>query len=218
MAVIPPTAHRLWYGPRLMPDLYARFGKKWAKVNDHSVVDHLNYRPTILGELFDGCGSTWEPNPGGGKVNNVTAVQRADIASYELLYEHGGVYLNCDIEARRPIAELIDGLDLFLVMEDQHFVSNAVMGATAGHPFLRHVIDLIPDRIARMPGRPMNEQTGPHLLTEALATWHEPVAVFPPWAFMGARCGERPGADEYPDAYAVHHWGHAIPDEELWTT
>lgn len=216
MVLIPNIAHRLWYGPKPMPDLYVEFGQKWGDVNGCQVLDHKDYRPEILGDLWDACGTDWQTNPGGGKQGNATQVQRADIASYELLYTYGGVYLNCDIEARQPIAELVDGLDLFLVMEDGHFASNALMGAAPGHPFLRHVLDMMPDRIAAMPGAPMNEQTGPHLLTAALRTWPEKVVVFAPELFMGAPCGSRPTEAQYPNAYAVHHWGHAIPDEELY--
>lgn len=201
-----------------MPTLYQEFGKRWQAVNGHLVVDHLNYRPTMLAEQFDACGERWNVNPGGGKTDNATQVQRADIASYELVYEFGGVYLNCDIEARRPIADLIDGLDVFLVMEDGNFVSNAVMAATPRHPFFEHVLSMIPERLERFVGRPMNEQTGPHLLTEAVRTWDGALTIFDAGKFMGAPCGHRPGVDEYPDAYAVHHWGHAIPDEELWST
>lgn len=209
--------HRLWYGPREMPRRYERYGATWTDLNGGTLTDWTDYRPTILGPTWDACGVDFHANPGGGKEGSAQAVQRADIASYELLYEHGGIYLNCDMEARRPFGDLLDGLDCFLVYElDGEYPSNAMMGAVPGHPFVLSVIDLLPQRLAALPGHPMNETTGPHLLRNALANWEgDPITVFPSRMFMPLSYDHMDG--EVPaDAYAVHHWGHKVPDEELW--
>lgn len=209
--------HRLWYGPREMPKCYERYGQTWTDLNGGTLTDHTDYRPTINGDIWDGCGTTFYANPGGGKEGTAQAVQRADIASYELLYEQGGIYLNTDMEARKPLGDLLDGLDVFLVYEvDGEYPSNAMMGATPEHPFVRSIIDLLPDRLQAFRGAPMNETTGPHLLRNALANWTgDPVKVFPSRMFMPYGYDDM-GAAVSDDAYAEHHWGHRVPDEELW--
>ena len=113
--MIPMQFHRLWYGPREMPQRYKDYGATWPKLNGGKLTDWLDYRPAINRALFDTAGTTWQPNAGGGKQDSAVAVQRADIASYELLYQYGGIYLNTDMEARRPLGDLLAGLDLFLV-------------------------------------------------------------------------------------------------------
>lgn len=201
-----------------MPVRYERYGQTWTAHNGGTLTDHTDYRPTINAATFDGCGVTYHANPGGGKEGSAQAVQRADIASYELLYEQGGIYLNTDMECLRPFGDLLDGLDCFLVYEvDGEYPSNAMVGAVAGHPFIRSVIDLLPERMAVLPGHPMNETTGPHLLRNALANWEgDPIKVFPSAMFMPLSYNDDPGTAVPASAYAVHHWGHKVPDEELW--
>lgn len=210
VGVIPRHVHRLWYGPRDMPQRYRDYGRTWEEVNDGwTVLDWEDWRPVILGPTFDACGVEWEVNPGGGKHNNAQAVQRADIASYELIWRYGGIYANCDLEAVAPLAEHLDGVDAFVCWEiDGSYLSNAFFGATAGHPFLAHVMEMLPSRLRDFPGHPMNEQTGPHLLTAAFHAWKGP-AIKTFWS------GQTMTGDG-PAPICRHHWGHQVPDEELW--
>lgn len=215
--MIPREFHRLWYGPRQIPDRYVRYGDTWATQNPGwTITTHTDYRPRQLGDDWDSVGTTRRVHVGGGKDGIGQAVQRADIASYELLYERGGVYLNCDMEALRPIGDLLDGLDLFLVWEvDGLFPTNAIFGATAGHPFIAHLMELLPQRLDRVGS--MNEQTGPHLVRHALETWTGDVTVFPSSMFLPYSYDQMNEGGDYPDAYAEHHWGHKIPDETLYS-
>jgi hypothetical protein len=220
--VIPHVFRRIWFGPRPMPARYEQYGRSWTDLNaGWELVDH-GYgdlpAPMRNQPQFDAV-PVRNPDPGGGKRDSVVQVQQADIASYELLWAHGGVYLNCDMEAVRPLSGLLDGVSCAVAWEmDGEFPSNAWMAATPRHPFLEVVIDLLPQRFTQFSLGPINEQTGPHLLKQALREYQGgAVVVFPSKLFMPFDFNHLDeAAREHPDAYALHHWGHRIPDTELW--
>ena len=221
-AVIPLVFRRIWFGPREMPTAYHAYGDSWVRHNGGVLVNHgYGSLPTSMvnQEAFDAVGTTHAPNPGGAKAASVVQVQQADIASYELLWAWGGVYVNCDLEARRPLGDLLKPGVFHMAWEvPDTYPSNAFMACPARHPFLEVVLDLLPRRMAQFDRQSINEQTGPHLLRQALAEYGgSDVTVFPQHWFMPYLPGEmhREGGD-WPEAYAEHHWGHQTPDDRLW--
>jgi mannosyltransferase OCH1-like enzyme len=147
-------------------------------------------------------------NVGGGDPALGVWVQRADIVSYELIFEHGGVYANTDIELLRPIP--LDDVKAFAGYEDEQFLSNALMGCEAGHPFFAAVVDEIEPRYRELPGAPMNGVTGPHLLTHVWRTNPDlglTVVSRDEVTPVGYGDIQREWED-HPDAYVVQHWGH----------
>lgn len=205
-----------------MPDRYRKFGQSWLDLNPGwTLIDHdLSSLPEMVNrDQFDAVPSRC-PDPGGAKANSVIQVQQADIASYELLWTFGGVYLNCDMQAVRPLGGLIDDVTAAVAMEDHEYPSNAWMAAAPGHPFFGLVLELLPRRMDSHWGQPINEQTGPHLLKQALRRYQgSDVVQFGREMFMPFDFNHRDHADRrWPDAYALHHWGHRIPDDELWAT
>jgi hypothetical protein len=76
---------------------------------------------------------------------------RADLLRYDILYEHGGVYVDMDFEALTPIDDLL-APDLFATWEFQNRqIANGLMGATSGHPFIKRLIDTIPRSVRTSP-------------------------------------------------------------------
>lgn len=148
-------------------------------------------------------------NTGGGISELGVWVQRADIAAYELLYEYGGVYANTDIEPLKSFDRILNGVQAFAGWEIQdQFVCNALMGCVPQNRFFDLLIDMLLARWESLPGRPMNEQTGPHLLTAAHRA-NPGLTVFPQHYFYPYSYVEMGREwDEHPDSYASHHWGH----------
>lgn len=219
---IPRVFRRIWFGPREMPAAYHRYGDSWVRHNGGVLVNHgYGSLPERMRnqEAFDAVGTSHQPIPGGAKAGSVVQVQQADIASYEILWAWGGIYVNCDLEALRPFGDLLDGLTFAMAWEvPDVYPSNAFMAATPRHPFVGCIMDLLPRRMDQFERHSINEQTGPHLLREALKEYDgDDVTVFPQEWFMPYLPGEmhREGG-EFPDAYAEHHWGHQTPDEQLW--
>lgn len=213
VGVIPRLVHRLWFGPRPMPDVYQEFGAGWVRLNPGWRVHDWGYEdlPVLRNQyLFGRCGVTWGGVAGGGKQATARQVQQADIAAYELVEQFGGVYVNCDLEPLEPLDGLLDvvaGRAFAVRSPHRRYLSNAVLGGPSGHGFWSAVVDFLPTMVAASPAKAMNKQTGPALLTEVAAR----VGVWP----------DR-DSDEFvavPDGMfgvAVHRWGHRTPDEVLW--
>ena len=53
---------------------------------------------------------------------------------YEVLRRFGGVYFDTDVECRRPLEDLLAGVEAFAALELPGRVGNAVLGAVPGHP------------------------------------------------------------------------------------
>jgi mannosyltransferase OCH1-like enzyme len=193
--VIPRVIHHVWVGDP-MPDRLTAYVRTWRDL--HPGWDH------VMWSSFD-----WLDNQH--LYDNAEAITphvgqlRADLARYEILHRHGGVYVDCDMEALRPIDDLL-GVQCFAGWEtDGVWVNNAVLGCVPGHPLMRDLIDAAPASIEQNAGCRPNRMTGPHLLTP-LARRHgitvHPSSFFYPYHFT--QVGSR--SHDYRDAYAAHHW------------
>lgn len=196
--MIPRVLHHIWVGPP-MPDRLAPYVQSWRDL--HPAWEHVMW-----------TGFDWLDNQHlydtAERITAHVGQLRADLARYEVLYKHGGVYVDCDMEALRPIDALLD-VECFAGWEtDGQWVNNAVLGCVPGHPLMRDLIDAAPGSVRRNRRFRPNRMTGPHLLTP-LALEHgitvHPSSVFYPyrWDQLGRQGGD------YGDAYAVHHWDNA---------
>ncbi|MEM1180513.1 MAG: glycosyltransferase [Acidobacteriota bacterium] len=97
-------------------------------------------------------------------------VERADAARYFVIYTHGGVYLDLDMECLRPLDPLLLGEAVVLALEagpriTQQVVSNALLAAPQEHPFFGDVIralDRKPERDVTF--QDIFDNTGPNFL------------------------------------------------------
>lgn len=215
---IPQVIHRIWFGPRDMPDAYRDYGQKWLTLNPGWTLIDWDYDtlPPLTNQAeFDGCGTTWTPGRGDAKEATMIQVTQADIAAYEILHQHGGLYVNCDMEPIRPLPEDFTSHDMILAYEvDGWLISNAFMAAEPGHPLLADVIAAIPNSVANSEGRSMDWITGPKLLTAIKKENHDHVTVWPA-RYCNPYMPDQPPVI-YPETIAAHCWGHAARDEELW--
>jgi FkbM family methyltransferase len=196
--VIPRVFHRIWLGGP-MPERERHFGETWARHHpdwELRLWHDGNLPPLVNQAQFDAATSP---------------AQKADILRYELLLEHGGVYLDTDFECFRSIEPLLEDVRAFCGREDAQLVTNSLLGCVPGHPFFAKVVAALPDSVAWLPGRPPNEQTGPELLSRVLveqeALGQGVPTVFAPELFFPYHWTEPHRASEdFPQAYAAHHW------------
>lgn len=89
----------------------------------------------------------------------------ADYMRCAALFEHGGIYLDTDVEVLQSFDPILDRA-MFLGYETPALVGTAIIGATKGHPLLKRIMDRLDDeaRSGRISYRP-----GPELMTEELA-------------------------------------------------
>lgn len=218
----PQTIHRIWIGPAPMPTAYIEYGERWAGLNPGWDIKLWTEHELVLLPLANR--KVWDNicKHGGGtalalKPEVARATQLADVAAYEIIYQLGGVYINCDMEPLRALTEMPAREDqAWACREIAHWINNGAIGGPAGHPFWKAVIDELPHRYWDAPHAPMNETTGPHLLTD-VAQRVEGLNVLPRHLFNYANYGDvELGGDAsayrqaayQAGAIALHHWAH----------
>jgi len=133
---------------------------------------------------------------------------RSDLARYELLYDMGGVYVDCDLEPLKPIDPLVDGCTDVIAREDATWVNNAFMGSAPATAFLGDVLrGLRASALSRRNER-VNRTIGAWYLTRVVRR-HPEVRVLPSaliYPLHWSRLDEREQARQDTVAYTVHHW------------
>lgn len=206
--MIPRVVHHIWLGGPL-PEHLEAYVESWRQV--HPDWAHRMWTDKTLPELtnqdvFDRAAEIVGPAELG--------QLRADIARIEILHRYGGVYVDADMEARKHLDPLLE-VECFAGFEDpkRRWVNNAVLGSIPGHPFLAALIEQLPEscEAAQRAGiRRPNRFSGPQFVTPIWSNrFRESVTVHPSTYFYPYSWSEldRQG-EEFPDAYAVHHWNH----------
>jgi mannosyltransferase OCH1-like enzyme len=147
-------------------------------------------------------------------------IQRVDVARLLILAEYGGLYVDLDFEALRPVDSLLDSCTV-LTKEAQDdaartgrslLVSNALIASEPRAPFLLHAIRRLP---AGWPGLDVFDivlnTTGPYFLTRAYESFQGAVKLLNETAFfsVGLEASRRPVDREKlmaSGAYAIHHF------------
>lgn len=132
--MIPKIIHYCWFGQKEIPAKHAEYIAKWKQVfegytlikwNEENSPMHLPYMQAAYAN---------------GKWANLSNFTRL-----WAIKQHGGIYLDTDIEVLKTFDPLLHN-NCFLGFEDVHVdwdgcINNAVIGATAGHPFINEMHD-----------------------------------------------------------------------------
>ncbi len=229
--MIPKRLHAIWVGPP-MPEVYVGYLETWQDLHP----EWSYYLWTDSGGLADvlpswqlGLIEDMENRDLYDRAEEIVPAHsvgqfRSDVARYSILNKLGGVYVDVDLEPRRPIDPLLsdhsfrqDGpwcssespppITAFAVWENERWVSNAFMGSVAGDPYTQALITELPARVARFRHNPASVVSGPRFVTRIARRERvhlfEPSVAFP-YAFDELDRSD----DEFPDAYMVHHWNH----------
>lgn len=212
--------HRLWLGPKPMPEAYVTYGKQWQEMNpdweviewtreilpesrNHLILDDIAKRPrSSIPMDFD----------------RAVAVQSSDVIYYDLVERFGGIALNVDIEPLQPLSVLMDavGENAWATYEDANYLVNCAYGAPKGHPFFKALNDYLPTNYYARYGEYMQHQTGPHLLTHM---WQQrgDILALPKETFNFVYHWDIPAGSDASawreqaieaGAIGLHHWSH----------
>lgn len=193
---IPRTFWRVWMDEEV-PARYEAFWQgfkdlhpMWTCVTvDSSALPWM--RPHIR-KIFDRC---------------TTHAGRSDVVRYEVLYQYGGVYVDCDVECLRPFDDLTEDDTPFAGWEDSNMLCPTVIGCPPKHPAMGDLLKQLEPWFNARPYAPPNQSTGPHLFT---AVWghRQDVRRLPPDAFYPVHWAHKAQlGGPYPEvSYAVHHW------------
>jgi mannosyltransferase OCH1-like enzyme len=188
--VIPRTIHQIWIGPDPLPDDQGPWIESWKR--HHPGWEHRFWteetlpddpiRPEVLDRLRH-------------------PVERADILRLEILYRHGGVYVDTDLECLRPIDDLIAGESFVGVNLKPGRATNTMIASAPGHPLLEKALaSLRPMDVYWTPSsrRSLKESAGPPFLDRLVREYPDVKLLEPPLCFPAT-------AEEREAAVAVHH-------------
>jgi len=190
--MIPRVIHWLWLGPDAVPDLFTYYMESWRR--HHPSWETRLWRDDMLSTLS--CRADY---------THVTLFKtRYDIFRLEILRQCGGVILDLDVEAIRPIDPLLTGVSGFIGKVNANHVGNQVLGAVAHHPFFEEAVA----RFQAIEGsdESSSEANGKAFLKRLLAERPDGMTVFPRETFHFQPSFAPPRRpDDFPDVYAVHH-------------
>lgn len=191
---IPRVFHRIWLGTQQMPDEFVQYGETWQRHHpgwtmrlwtDENLPEISNKQEFLLAAKMS---------------------YKSDILRYEVIYKYGGVYIDTDFKCLRNIEPLLKGVQAFAALEEPGVVCGAIFGAEQGHPLLADAIAQLPSSFWSKRHLNNSVQIGPLFFTEIVAK-HPQTVVFDPTFFYPYHWSEKwRKGQEFPDAYAVHHW------------
>jgi mannosyltransferase OCH1-like enzyme len=174
MTAIPRVFHRVWFGPP-PPERFRRNGESWLQLNPGWTMTEWTDSPEAGGMANFAWMENYDLICHAPKFTPPDKVERfrSNLARYEILLRHGGVYLDHDFRALRPLEPVLRdpaGREVvcFVVRETERVISNGIMGATPGHLFMRKLVRGVAWQLERpqiKPETPSWITTGPVYLT-----------------------------------------------------
>jgi FkbM family methyltransferase len=156
--LIPKVIHRIWFGNASMPMAYENYWAAWQRqLPDYKF---CTWRDSDIISLVASKKKIMEAEG---------MARKADIARYEILFNHGGIYLDCDIMPLQYFNMDISGSELIVCNEDQadDHCSNSFIASPVRHAALEWAL-------CELNSRPLNltpppSDTGPKFFRQALA-------------------------------------------------
>lgn len=197
--MIPLLQHRIWIGPP-MPALYTNWLAEWKRLHpawEHRVWGEPNLPSLINQVLYD-------------RAEEITTrpvwQYRSDVIRYELLYEHGGVYLDMDFEPVQALDPLMNG-EPWVCRHAKRYVGNAAMAFPPKHPAMAEAIERLPDSAAKLPAdAPNTTRSGPVFFTP-IAQRHG-IHILPENYFFPYDSTQLGRAGHVHGVYATHHFNN----------
>lgn len=200
---LPRIIHRVWPGEDPIPHRFRAHAETWLK--HHPDWEHrlwtpaeLDELPMVNRELYDAA-ETEAPTD--------WLRWRADIARLEVLYRHGGIYVDTDAECCKPLDPLLDRSGWVPESpNDPSLVTNAVMGFEAGHPWLKALLEGLPANAAAHRGQRLVDTVGGKYMSRRLP---DPGVQVLPWRWFAGqsiRDRDRGLKPDLSQAYVAHKY------------
>jgi len=129
--VIEKTIHYVWLGSKDVPEKLTVFIEGWRALHPDWKIVKWNE------ENFDCQGNAWLKSA----IEQKNYPFAADVMRSWILLNHGGVYLDTDIELIKPLDELVENNDFFIGYETDFWFGCAVLGSKKGHKIMHEVYE-----------------------------------------------------------------------------
>jgi hypothetical protein len=191
--LIPRVIHRIWLGPDPVPEIFEEYAESWR--SHHPDWEMRLWRDADLPTLS--CQAELD--------RARTFKSRYDITRLELLRQMGGIIIDLDVEALRPIDPLLGGVSAFVGRASWGArVGNQIIGALPQHPLLEYAVE----RLRETAGKAKNSslEAGPAFISRMVQERPGGVTIFPRDYFYSPLTIEPPQRpQDFPEIYAVHH-------------
>ena len=208
--LIPKIIHFVWLGSPLpsgsqkLVDTWKQFHPEWiVKVWNDEDVKSFNLENQ---QAYDAAKNYGE---------------KSDIFRYEMLYRHGGVYVDTDFECLKPFDELHRSCGFYTgIQACNSCVLNGMIGSRPGHPILKACIDNISPGPGDQDYERIMTYTGPYHFTKMILSYlesenPEKIVCLPPsmlYPFPGAERFKMTDQEKIKRKYvrkeslAIHYW------------
>lgn len=192
---IPNIIHQIWVGPNPIPKKSIEF-----------IAGIKALHPDFEYRAWSDSDITPENFVNYDIIQKTTSyAQKADIMRYEILYKHGGIYLDIDFEVFKHLGELLTH-DLIICNEDKNtdkYMTNAFIASSKHNPELLKCIENIKGVNFKLP---INQATGPYYFRKCIHI-SESVRILPTEYVYPLHYTQRGHTfTKTANTYAVHHW------------
>lgn len=169
----------------------------WDKAQElHPDWAFVTYRDPVDDSLFPLTSPHWDRCQNG--------AQRAGLIRFEGLYNHGGVYIDSDVEPYRQLDGLL-GCYAFAGYEDASCIPDAVLGSEPGTDLMKLCIEKAIGCLHEGAWH-----SGPGVITNTFPLYKNAL-LLPPGSFYPYHYTEKERRHEdfhaqYPWAFGAHHW------------
>lgn len=124
---IPKVIHYCWFGKNPLPKSFSKYVKSWKRYcPDYEIVQWNEDNFDVNCNIF--CKRMYDEK---------RWAFVSDYARLKIIYEHGGIYLDTDVELVKSLDELLEN-KAFMGFQDSKEVANGLgFGAEKRHPFIK---------------------------------------------------------------------------------
>ena len=144
--MIPKLIHYCWFGRNPLPKLAKKCIKSWKKYcPDYEIIQwnednyDISAAPLYVRQAYEAK-----------KWAFVT-----DYVRLHVVYEHGGIYMDTDVELVKKLDTLLDHKAYFGFEDGMHINTGLGFGAVQGHPILKEIMDDYENLSFGIPGVPI---------------------------------------------------------------
>lgn len=189
---IPKIIHYVWVGPNELPQSAKQCIQSWKKYLSDYELKLWNEKNSPMDHPF---------------VKRMYDEKKwafvSDYIRFWVLFREGGVYLDTDTEVLKSLNPLLEEKAFFGRTSSDGFVSCGIIGARAGHPFIKEILHAY-DAM----GEDGSHATSPQTVTKTYDAYvgGEEVTVFEPSYFYPCSVGEVCTKEKLAGAFTTHHW------------
>lgn len=200
---IPKTIHQIWLGKKPMPKHLMATCWKINKSWDYQLWTEDNLPNDFINQYHIEQMSKLQ--------NNYPEAGQSDIIRYEILYRHGGFFVDADSGFINPLDDFFTENDSFCCFESEDFrgilLANGYLASTQENDLMWILIQELNKKESVIKDLPWIE-TGPLFFTQAVINYnYERLKVYPSHYFIPKHFSN-PKTYCGPDkVYCTQHWG-----------